>query len=72
MITKSDNAKGLIISKTHFVKILIIIIIITIIIIIIIIITIITIIIIIIIILSLSSPLLGLFSDNETKTLNVT
>ena len=71
MITKSDNAKGLIISKTHFVKILIIIIIITI-IIIIIIITIITIIIIIIIILSLSSPLLGLFSDNETKTLNVT
>ena len=69
MITKSDNAKGLIISKTHFVKILIIIIIITI-IIIIIIITIITII--IIIILSLSSPLLGLFSDNETKTLNVT
>ena len=68
MITKSDNAKGLIISKTHFVKILIIIIIITI--IIIIIITIITII--IIIILSLSSPLLGLFSDNETKTLNVT
>ena len=70
MITKSDNAKGLIISKTHFVKILIIIIII-ITIIIIIIITIITIII-IIIILSLSSPLLGLFSDNETKTLNVT
>ena len=68
MITKSDNAKGLIISKTHFVKILIIIIII--ITIIIIIITIITII--IIIILSLSSPLLGLFSDNETKTLNVT
>ena len=63
MITKSDNAKGLIISKTHFVKILIIIIII-----IIIIITII----IIIIILSLSSPLLGLFSDNETKKLNVT
>ena len=61
MITKSDNAKGLIISKTHFVKILIIIIII-------IIITII----IIIIILSLSSPLLGLFSDNETKKLNVT
>ena len=60
MITKSDNAKGLIISKTHFVKILIIIIII-------IIITII-----IIIVLSLSSPLLGLFSDNETKKLNVT